>query len=81
MEGCAAGCHGVTPALGGFVHHRCRDFCRQTGLRQNGEGEKDVNQSSTAELSCFMFWRNRVPAGWQVDVLVSLPALRIHILC
>lgn len=48
---------------------------------QNGEGEKDVNQSSTTELSCFMCWRNRVPAGWQADVLVSVPALWIRILC
>jgi len=31
-----------------------RDFAKM-------DGEKDGNQSSAAELSCFMCWRSRVP--------------------
>lgn len=79
-EGCAASCRGAAPTQTGFVHQQRQDFCLQMGLFQNGKGEKDVNQSSTAELSCFMCWRNRLPSGWQVDVLVSVPVLQIHIL-
>lgn len=46
-----------------FVHLH-RDFYWQMELCQNGEEEKDLNQSSTSELSCFMCWKNRVPSGW-----------------
>lgn len=72
-EGCATGL--------GWLCWALPRLCQRTGLCQNGEGEKDVNQSSTEVLSCFMCWRNRVPTGWQVDVLVSVHVPWVCLCC
>lgn len=67
MEGCVTGCQEAVPAHSEFCSPPLLRFLLAMGLCQNGEEEKDVNQSSTSEFSCFLCWKNRVHSGWQAD--------------